>query len=366
MMQVGEMPIPFPVSWCRLSGKGSLRHGRPLGSPQPACVSSFLRVGSSNIHCSRARRTGAYHPDAGRGAGDGGRRGPGRACRLRRRPLRICKRKWRRRRTALSSRPLLPGILTAQEPGSSALRNCPSGRVQAGGRRGRESVTPDQLMLPACNWSWVSGPYLSTIFAADRLRCTSACFLSLFGCGPAFSITTSPLIISISSFTLEWEKSPMSCLPYRLPKGPLGPEFLWAFGQAMWAPLLASLFSPVKWEQEAPPYLVTETWGWEDAACIFFNPAGTFYQIFLERPLGLSQNLSNPLHCSLFASILSLHHPCICHPPHSRACPTPFPSLILGTRPSPGLVFCSCCSVAVGFAISRAGLESQLSHPLAV
>ena len=170
-------------------------------------------------------------------------------------------------------------------------------------------MTPDQLMLPACNWSWVSGPYLSTIFAADRLRCTSACFPSLFGCGPGFSITTSPLIISLSSFTLEWEKSPMSCLPYWLLKVPLGPKFLWAFGQAMWAPLLASLFSPVKWEQEAPPYLVTETWGWEDAASIFFNPAGTFYQIFLERPLGLSQNLSNPLHCSLFASILSLHHP---------------------------------------------------------
>lgn len=75
MMQVGEMPIPFPVSWCRLSGKGSLRHGRPLGSPQPACVSSFLRVGSSNIHCSRARRTGAYHPDAGRGGGRWGEEG---------------------------------------------------------------------------------------------------------------------------------------------------------------------------------------------------------------------------------------------------------------------------------------------------
>lgn len=71
MVQVGEMPVPFLVSWCRLSGKGSLRQGRPLGSPQPACVSSFLRVGSSNIHCSRARRTGMYHSGAGGGGGPG-------------------------------------------------------------------------------------------------------------------------------------------------------------------------------------------------------------------------------------------------------------------------------------------------------
>lgn len=75
MVQAGEMPVPFPGSWCRLSGKGSLRQGRPLGSPQPACVSSFLRVGSSNIHRSRARQTGAYHPGLGGGVW-GGRRGP--------------------------------------------------------------------------------------------------------------------------------------------------------------------------------------------------------------------------------------------------------------------------------------------------
>ena len=71
-VQAGEMPVPFPGSWCRLSGKGSLRQEQMLGSPQPACVSSFLRVGSSNIHCSRARRTGTYHLGAGRG-GDAGR-----------------------------------------------------------------------------------------------------------------------------------------------------------------------------------------------------------------------------------------------------------------------------------------------------
>lgn len=139
----------------------------------------------------------------------------------------------------------------------------------------------------------------------------------------------------------------------------------------MWASLLASLFSPVKWEQEAPPDLVTETLSqrhgqWEDAASIFLNPAGTFYQIFLERPLVLSQNLSTPLHCSLFTFNLSLHRPCYPSPPPSRAGPTPFPSLVLGTQPSLGPVFCGCCSVGVGFATSRAGLESQCSHPLAV
>lgn len=74
MVQAGEMPVPFPGSWCRLSGKGSLKQGRLLGSPQPACVSSFFLVDSSNIHCSRARQTGTYHPAE---EGGGNRGGPG-------------------------------------------------------------------------------------------------------------------------------------------------------------------------------------------------------------------------------------------------------------------------------------------------
>lgn len=71
-------------------------------------------------------------------------------------------------------------------PGSSALRHCPSGCVRAGGSRREDSVTPDQLMLPDCNWSWVTGPYLCTISAADRLNRTYAFPPSLFGCRPGF------------------------------------------------------------------------------------------------------------------------------------------------------------------------------------
>lgn len=171
MVQAGEMPVPFPGSWCRLSGKGSLRQGRPLGSPQPACVSSFLRVGSSNIHRSRARQTGAYHP--GLGGGMGREEGaPERARRLLLRPLRICKRrrtreKRRRRRGGGGGAPPSPPasstlVPSPGRPGSAALRNWPSGWVHAGGRRRLGSVTPDQLMPPACNWSWVSGSDLST------------------------------------------------------------------------------------------------------------------------------------------------------------------------------------------------------------
>lgn len=84
-------------------------------------------------------------------------------------------------------------------------------------------MTPDQLMLPACNCSWVTGPYLCTISAAVRLHHTydspyphprplDAALVSI-------SVSTPTLIISVSSFKLEWEKSPMSSLPY-CPPGP--------------------------------------------------------------------------------------------------------------------------------------------------
>lgn len=129
------MPIPFLGSWCRVSGKGSLRQGRPLGSPQPACVSSLLRVGSSNIHCSRARRTGTYHSSAG---GGGGR---GRAGRLLRRPLRIYKPSGRRRRTFPSPVPSVwsPRPRTRER----ALRSRPSGWVrEEGGGAGLRDTRP--------------------------------------------------------------------------------------------------------------------------------------------------------------------------------------------------------------------------------
>lgn len=70
----GVMLVPFPGSWCPLAGKGSLRQEQLLGSPQPACVSSSLRVGSSSIHCSGAKRAGAYHRARGRGKRTPGQR----------------------------------------------------------------------------------------------------------------------------------------------------------------------------------------------------------------------------------------------------------------------------------------------------
>lgn len=70
----GWVQIPCPESWRRLSAQGSLRQGWPLGSAQPACVVRFLRVGSSSIHCGRARRAGAYHPHREEGRRGGGPR----------------------------------------------------------------------------------------------------------------------------------------------------------------------------------------------------------------------------------------------------------------------------------------------------
>ena len=106
----------------------------------------------------------------------------------------------------------------------------------------------------------------------------------------------------------------------------------------MWASLLASLFSPLKWEQEAPPDLVTETLsqrngqvvGWEDAASVFIDPAGTFYQIFLERPLVLSQNLSTPLHCPLLPSVSASTAPVTHLLPLPELVPLHSPVLSLG------------------------------------
>lgn len=109
----------------------SLQEGVPEAGAAAwvACVSSFLRVGSSNVHCSRARRTGMYHSGAG---GGGGR---GRAGRLLRRPLRIYKPRGRRRRAAPSS---VPSSLNPH-PGTKerALQSHPSGWVRwAGGGAG--------------------------------------------------------------------------------------------------------------------------------------------------------------------------------------------------------------------------------------
>lgn len=98
---------------------------------------------------------------------------PERARRLLLRPLRICKRRRtrekrrRRRRGGGGGAPPSPPasstlVPSPGRPGSAALRNWPSGWVRAGGRRRLGSVTPDQLMPPACNWSWVSGSDLST------------------------------------------------------------------------------------------------------------------------------------------------------------------------------------------------------------
>lgn len=140
MVQAGEMPVPFPGSWCRLSGKGS---------PKPACVSSFLRVGSSNLHCSRARRTGTYHRGAGGGGGGGGPEGCGGGlCGFARLGEEAC--------AAPASAPssLLP------HPGARASvpRAAPvDGSVRAGGGGGLRDA--GQVMPPAGNWSWVSGPH---------------------------------------------------------------------------------------------------------------------------------------------------------------------------------------------------------------
>lgn len=250
---------PEDAGWCRwgrcwylslshdagLSEKGSLRKGQPLGSPQPSCVSSFLRVRSSNIHCSRARRTGAYHPRAGGGGGAGrGRR------RMLRRRLRIREPSEKARRSLLRSPFLVPCPLPGiGQHGAAGQRKWmgPRGREEAG-----DSVTPDQLMLPlpAGNQSWVSGPHLSTISATDRLRprlCRvppprlNAAFISV-------SNPNSPFFVCISSSTAEWE-SPGRLVCRLLLTGPLGPKFLWALGKPGSQVSLPWFFSPVKWEQ---------------------------------------------------------------------------------------------------------------------
>ena len=130
-------------------------------------------------------------------------------------------------------------------------------------------MTPDQLMLPACNWSWVTGPYLCTISAADRLHRTCAFPPSLFGCRPGFylhlHLPSHHLCFVIQAGVGKFSDvlSTLLCS--------LGPKFLWAFRQTMWASLLASLFSPVKWKQEAPPDLVTETWAVGGCSFYFFS-----------------------------------------------------------------------------------------------
>lgn len=216
MVQVGEMPIPFLGSWCRVSWKGSLRQRRPLGSPQPACVSSFLRVGSSNIHCSRARRTGTYHSGAG---GGGGR---GRAGRPLRRPLRIYKPSGRRRPAQPPPpRPLLrsPHPRT-REP---ALRSRPSGWVRRAGGGAGTPVTPEQLMLPACNQSWVSGPYLSTISDADRLSPSLSLPPPRLWMQPQISVSISTSLLLRFIIHGRMGKSPTARLPSLASKRAPGP-----------------------------------------------------------------------------------------------------------------------------------------------
>lgn len=368
MVRAGEMPVPFPVSWCRLSGKGSLRQRRPLGSPQPACVSSFLRVGSSNIHCSRARRTGAYHP----GTGGGGKRG--RARRLPRRPLRSCRRRRRRRRRG-EHRPLLPPpprwYPHPRGPGSPALRHCPSGCVRAGGRRLGGSVTPDQLMLPACNCSWVTGPYLCTISAADGLHRTYDFPPSLFGCRPGFYLHLHPhshrlcFVIQagvgkvsdvFSTLLSPWALSP--CRPLGKPCVGLSPCL----------PFLSFEMGARGPSRPCHRDLITEKWASSRMGGCSFCFSRPCWDILPDLSGEASSSVSKPFHPPTlppFAFSLSLHCPCYPSPPPSRAGPTPLPSLVLGTQPSLGPVFCSCCSVGLGFATSRAGLESQCSHPLA-
>lgn len=161
MVQAGEMPVPFPGSWCRLSGKGSLRQGRPLGSPQPACVSSFFLVDSSNIHRSRARQTGTYHRAEEGGGSRGGPGGAGEASADSRAG----------RGEAVAPRPLLPPALRGYPtPGGPGSASCGRrGWVRAGRSGCGDPVTPGQPVLPARNWSWVSGPRFSSISAAGRL-----------------------------------------------------------------------------------------------------------------------------------------------------------------------------------------------------
>lgn len=137
----GDRPLPFPGSWRLLSRKGSLKRGWPLGSPQPACVSSFLRVDSSNIHCSSARLIGAYHPhtegvgwgraweDAAADSGCCGSESQGKTC-----VFTFC---------------FLPH--TSATPGGPGALHCGAagGWVRGGGRRHQDSLTSDQLMLSA-------------------------------------------------------------------------------------------------------------------------------------------------------------------------------------------------------------------------
>lgn len=208
MVQVGgggEMPIPFLGSWCRVSGKGSLRQGRPLGSPQPACVSSFLRVGSSNIHGSRARRTGTYHSSAG---GGGGR---GRAGRLAAEAAADLQAQGEEAAHCRLPRPLHP-VPSSRDQGARTAEP-PKWMGPQGGRRRGDSVTPDQLMLPACNRSWVSGPYLSTISAADRLSPSLSLPPPRLWMRPQISVSISTSLLLCFIIHGRVGKSPTACLP---------------------------------------------------------------------------------------------------------------------------------------------------------
>lgn len=215
MVQVGEMPIPFLGSWCRVSWKGSLRQRRPLGSPQPACVSSFLRVGSSNIHCSRARRTGTYHSGAG---GGGGRGGPGGRCGGR------CGFTSPAGGGAPPSPPPRP-LLRSPHPRTRepALRSRPSGWVRRAGGGAGTPVTPEQLMLPACNQSWVSGPYLSTISAADRLSPSLSLPPPRLWMQPQISVSISTSLLLRFIIHGRMGKSPTARLPSLASKRAPGP-----------------------------------------------------------------------------------------------------------------------------------------------
>lgn len=124
-------------------------------------------------------------------------------------------------------------------------------------------MTPDQLMLPACNWSWVSGPYRSTISAADRFflfKPQPPPSLPLDASQISVSISTSPLICFIIHGRVGKVSHGWLIYPPWLLIGPLGPPFLWAFGKPYRHLSFASIFPPVKWEQWAPPCLVAEAW----------------------------------------------------------------------------------------------------------
>lgn len=104
-----------------------------------------------------------------------------------------------------------------------ALRSRPSGWVRRAGGGAGTPVTPEQLMLPACNQSWVSGPYLSTISDADRLSPSLSLPPPRLWMQPQISVSISTSLLLRFIIHGRMGKSPTARLPSLASKRAPGP-----------------------------------------------------------------------------------------------------------------------------------------------